>query len=185
MTDSRILSRRCLGGLAIAALQAATAGCASRPEVRHDQAPGTDLRAYRNFAFAEFAGGDGAPYSMLLASHLKQATRAQMERQHYAYDESRPDLLVSLRLVVREKQEIRSHSSGRAAWRGWPPADIETVDYRQGTLAIDLIDPKRRTLIWHGVAEGRLDAKAMEQPGAAIEAAVGEIFARYPGAKGG
>ena len=93
----------------------------------------------------------------------------------------RPDLLVRLRLLVREKQEIRSQARGRAVWRGWTAPDIETVEYRHGTLAIDLIDPKRRALVWHGVAEGRLDAKALEQPGAAIDAAVGEIFARFPG----
>lgn len=180
-------TRRAFGGIALAALLAATAGCASRPDVRHDQAPDADLRAYRTFAFTEIAGDGDTPYATMLAARLKQATRSQLEQRRYAYDDAQPELLVSLRLVVREKQEIRSQSYGRATWRGWPAADIQTIDYRQGTLAIDLIDLKRRTLVWHGVAEGRLDAKAMEQPAAAIEAAVGEIFARFPGnvAKGG
>lgn len=179
-----LFTRRRAGALALAALLAASAGCASRPDVRHDLAAGTDLGAYRTFAFTEIASDDGSPYSMLLASRLKQATRTQMESRHYAYDAARPDLVVNLRLVVREKQELRSHAYGRAAWRGWPPADIETVEYRQGTLAIDLIDTQRGALVWRGVAEGRLDAKAMQQPGPAIEAAVGEIFARFPAAKG-
>ena len=174
-----LFTRRRLGGIALVALLAA-AGCASRPEVRHDQAPGADLRAYRSFAFTEIATDGDTPYASLLAARLKQATRAQLEHRRYVYDDAHPELLVNLRLVVREKQEIRSQPYGRAAWRGWPAAEIETVDYRQGTLAIDLIDLKRRTLVWHGVAEGRLDAKAMEQPAAAIEAAVGEIFARFP-----
>jgi hypothetical protein len=177
------LTRRGVGAVALAA-SLAVAGCASRPDVRHDQDPSADLRAYKTFAFTDLSSDNGEPYTAMLASRLKLATRAQMERQHYAYDASRPELLVNLRLVVREKQEIRSHSYGRASWRGWPAAsDIQTVDYRQGTLTIDLIDPERRLLVWHGVAEGRLDAKAMEQPGPAIEAAVGEIFARFPGAQ--
>jgi hypothetical protein len=80
---------------------------------------------------------------------------------------------------VREKQEVRSAPGARGfhGYRGWVSTDIETVDYKQGTLAIDLADTRRNALVWHGVAEGRLDAKAMEQPGPAIDAAVGQILA--------
>lgn len=179
-----LFTRRSAGALALAALLAATAGCASRPDVRHDQAADADLGAYRTFAFTEIASDDGSPYSMLLASRLKHATRAQLESRHYVYDAALPDLVVNLRLVVREKQELRSNAYGRVGWRCWLPTDIETVDYRQGTLAIDLIDVQRGARVWRGVAEGRLDAKAMQQPGAAIEAAVGEIFANFPATKG-
>jgi hypothetical protein len=183
MHPHRSLTRRGAIGAALAALLAAAAGCASQPDVRHDQDPSADLLAYRTFAFTEISGDHNSPYATLLASRLKQATRAQLERRHYALDDARPDLLVNLRLIVREKQEVRSRSYGwgRAAWRGWNAGEIETVDYRQGTLAIDLIDTRRSAVVWHGVAQGRLDAQAMEQPGPAIEAAVGEVFARFPG----
>src|SRR6185312_4759601 len=49
----------------------------------------------------------------------------------------------------------------RLGYRAWGayPYDIETVSYKQGTLAIDVIDANRNTLVWQGVAQGRLDAK--------------------------
>ena len=37
---------------------------------------------------------------------------------------------------------------------------------------------------WQGVAEGRVDTQAGNDPGAAIEAAVAEIFAVFPDGKG-
>lgn len=177
-------SRRSAGALALAGLLALAAGCASRPDVRTDQDPTADLTHYKTFAFREPMVDEHSPYTALLAARLKAATRAQLERAHYVYSERDPELRVDLLMVVTEKQEIRSTPNSRVAWRGWAaPSSIETVEYRQGTLAVDLVDAKRNTVLWHGVAEGRLDAKATQQPGPAIEAAVGEIFSRFPAAK--
>ena len=155
-----------------------TAGCATKPDVRSDQDPSVELSAYKTFGF--YAATESSPYATLLASRLKAATREQLERRRYVYSEHEPDLRVNLRLAVNDKLQIRSSPSSRVGWRAGFNGDIETVEYRQGTLAIDLVDVKRHTLVWHAVAEGRLDAKAMEQPGPAIEAAVGEIFGHFP-----
>jgi Domain of unknown function (DUF4136) len=172
-------SLRAAGALTLAALLALAAGCANRPDVRTDQDPTAELTRYKTFAFREPAATDQAQYTDLLAARLKQATRAQLERAHYVYSERDPDLHVNLRLIVSEKVEIRSLPTARVGWRGWGHKNIESFDYRQGTLAIDLVDAKRNAVLWHGVAEGRLDAKAIAQPGPAIEAAVGEVFARF------
>jgi hypothetical protein len=172
------------GALALAALLALSAGCAHRPDVRHDQDPSADLRSYKTFAFYEHASSEPSSYAALLGQRLQQATRAELERQHYVYSERSPDLRVALRLVVQNKQELRSAPGTRGlhGYRGWASNDLETVDYRQGSLVIDLVDTRRNALVWHGVAEGRLDAKAIEQPGPAIDAAVGEVFKRFASA---
>lgn len=168
-------------GLATLAVVACAAGCASKPDVRHDQAPGVDLGAYKTFAFYE-AGG--APYASLLEQHLRQATRARLERQQYVYDERDPDLRVNYALQVFDKQALQS-TPGAGRFGGWYGQNLQTVEYRQGTLAIDLVDARRNALVWRAVAEGRLDSKAIEQPGPAIDAAVSELFARFPAAAQG
>jgi hypothetical protein len=178
---SRPITRRARMRFALsAALLALAAGCTTTTlDVRRDQDPGADLRSYKTFAFYEDAHGGAPGYATLIGQRLKQATREQLERQDYVYSERNPDLRVALYLVVREKQELRSAPGSRGfhGYRGWVSTDIETVDYKQGTLAIDLVDTKRNALVWHGAAEGRLDAKAMAQPGPAIDAAVGQILA--------
>ncbi len=82
---------------------------------------------------------------------------------------------------VADRVELRSVPTGRGfyGYRGLSHGGVETVDYRQGTLRIDLVDSQRRALVWQGVAEGRLDAKAIHSPGPSVDAAVGEIFARF------
>ena len=175
-----LFGRRSVGLAALAALALAAAACASRPDVRHDQEPGSDLGAYKTFAFYE-AGS--APYASLLEQRLRQAARAELERQRYVYDERNPDLRVNYELHIVDKQELQSMPApGRLGYRGWS-SNVHSVEVRHGTLAIDLVDTRRNALVWRAVAERRIDGKAREQPGPAIDTAVGELFARFPGAR--
>jgi hypothetical protein len=61
---------------------------------------------------------------------------------------------------------------------------VDSAYYRQGTLSVDLVDVRRNALVWQGVAEGRVDTPAANDPGSAIEAAITEIFAGFPDGKG-
>lgn len=172
--------RTFLAALAAASLAAALAGCTSTPQVRADQAPGTDLGAYKTFAFYDHPGTDGARYGSITTQRLKAATRAQMEQRGYAYSEQSPQLLVNFMLRVAEKQEIRS-TPGRFGYRGFGGGTIDTERYQAGTLRIDIVDAQRQALAWQGVAEGRLGEEALQSPGPAMEQAVTEVFARFPG----
>ncbi|NRF67326.1 DUF4136 domain-containing protein [Aquincola sp. S2] len=172
LTPSR---RAAILGL-LAAVLAAT-GCASKPDVRHDQDAAFDVKAYRTFAFYEPAT---LHYTTLLEQRLRQATREQLERAHYVYDERDPDLRVNYLLQVVDKQALRSTPSPRLGYRGWNGGNLETIDVREGTLAIDLVDARRNLLMWRAVAEGRIDDKAAQQPGPAIDAVVAELFTRLP-----
>ncbi len=167
--------------IALALLAALAAGCATKPDIRLDHDAAADFRAYRTFAFYDNdhpAGAATPRYTTLLDARLRQATRAQMEKHEYAYSEVDPDLRVNVRLQVVERQELRS-TPGARPYRGW--SGIETVDYRKGTLAIDVVDAHRHALVWRGIAEGRLDDKAMAQPGPAVDSVVNELFAAFPG----
>lgn len=179
MTTIPKLTRRAAGITTIGALLAVAAGCASKPAVHHDQEPGTDLKAYKTFAFYAPAGPG---YLSLLEQRLRHAAREQLERRNYVYDERRPELRVNYALQVLDKQALQSTPT-RLGYRGWAGSGVETVEIRQGTLAIDLVDTRRNALVWRAVAEGRLDEQAMKQPGATLDAAVGELFARLDGAR--
>jgi hypothetical protein len=61
---------------------------------------------------------------------------------------------------------------------------VQTVHYKTGTANVDLIDAKRKQLIWEGVAEGRIRDEALDNPGPAIDRVVAELFTRYPARAG-
>ncbi|MBX3606400.1 MAG: DUF4136 domain-containing protein [Piscinibacter sp.] len=161
---------------AAAALLALTA-CATQPDVHADRDASVDLRAYRTFAW--FDTGSAPAYAGLWSRHLQQATRQQLERQGYVYSEVQPDLRVNLIVAVKDKVELRSAPTGGRLY-GWRHAGVESVPFREGTLAIDLVDARRNALVWRGVAEGRLTDAQVREPAQLAASAVSEIFAAFP-----
>lgn len=180
MTSNFTLTRRAASLLAITAIAAVTSACSTGAEVRTDRDPAADLLAYKTFSFYDTPQ---SAYMSLLEKRLREATRALLERQHYVYDPRSPDLRVNYALQVVDKHELQPASRGRFGYRGWAYGGVESVEYRHGTLAIDLVDARRNALVWRAVAEGRLDSKALEQPGSTIDAVVGDMFTRFPGAQ--
>jgi hypothetical protein len=114
-----------------------------------------------------------------------------MQNRGYRYVDSGGDLLVNFFANSQEKQEVRSYPTGPAyggyygyrggMYGGWGGYEVQTINYREGTLAIDLVDGTRKQLVWTGVAEGRVSKEARKNPGPAIDKVVSEIFAAYPG----
>jgi hypothetical protein len=185
------------GVFAAAILSLATiAGCASGPDIRSDFDRTADFSTYETFGFASELGTDRAGYTSLITEHFKRAIRRELETRGYEYTETNPDLLANFYVSVREQTDIRSTPSTTAGagyygyrygmYTGWPAytTDVRTVHYKAGTANIDLVDAKRKQLVWEGVAEGRVRDEALESPGPAIDAVVAELFARYPARAG-
>jgi len=82
-------------------------GCANHPAVRVDRDPASDLTTYKTFGFFDRASTDrGGQYTTLMTTRLQQATRAQLERLGYSYDEKSPQLRVNFFVNVTDRQEL-------------------------------------------------------------------------------
>jgi uncharacterized protein YuzB (UPF0349 family) len=162
---------------------AALSACATSPATFAQKDPQVDVYEFKTFAFYSPAGTPtrGARYSTLVGEQLKGATRAQLERLGYVYDETNPDLRVNIMLSVRQRAEVRSApATGRLPYRAWGASTVETTDYREGTLAIDLVDAKRRAMVWRGVTQDRITRKDMKDVDKTVRDAVRAVFSNYP-----
>jgi hypothetical protein len=168
------------------------AGCSSGPRIQVDTDPKANIPAVGSFGFFQPLATDNAGYATLLTSRLKDATRRELEKHGYRYADSNPELLVNFNLNVQDKTEVRSSPSMNAgygyygyrggmygAWSGYP-YDVETHNYKQGTLTIDVVNAEKHALVWQSVAEGRISKEARENPGAAIDAVVTQMLAGFP-----
>ena len=171
-----------LGALVLAA------GCATGPEIRRDANPSVDLGQYRSFGYCGPLATDRAGYEPVRTARLKAATRRNLEAKGYVYAEADPDLLVNFYVNVEDRQEIRTsplsigyYGYRRGFYTGWHTRDIETVNYQEGTLTIDLIDRARKLLVWEATAEGRVSRQARQNPGPAIDTVVDQMMAPLPG----
>jgi len=72
------------------------------------------------------------------------------------------------------------------AWWGQPayyhiPGTSTSSLLKEGTLVIDLADPKTKQLQWRGIATDRVDATRKEKSLQAMEKSVAKMFKKYPG----
>lgn len=181
--------------LALATLLTA---CASGPDLRSDYDRSADFTQYRTFGFVDKLGTDSAGYSSLVTSHFKSAVTREMEARGYVLNQANPDLLVNFSASARTQTDVQSVPSaapmgmGYYGYRGgmyapWPmyaTNDVQTVHYKVGTANIDVVDAKRKQLIWEGVGEGRLKEESLQNPGPAIDRAVALLFQSYPARAG-
>jgi hypothetical protein len=190
-----IFARTSIGsGALILALIAA--GCATQrgPDIRVNSAPDAKFSSYSTFGFPEQAGTDRAGYSTMVTDYFKIAVRTEMERRGYRYVEENPELLVNFFANARERTEVRSTpqmSTGYYNYRyglysTWPlySSDVDTVTYKVGTANVDIVDARKKELIWEGIAEGRISESDMENPKEAIASVVTQLFTRFPGQAG-
>jgi hypothetical protein len=94
---------------------------------------------------------------------------------------------------VRERTEVRSAPTvslgyGYYGYRyglygAWPLYDnqVDTVTYPIGTANVDVVDARKKQLIWEGVARGKMSEQDMNDPQRAISGVVAQLFSRFPG----
>ncbi len=176
-----------LRGALLAGIAATVTACASGPEIRHDVNPSANFASYKTFGFFSPLATDRAGYQSVLTVRLKNATRREMESKGYVYTEANPDLLLNFYLNIQHKQDIVSTPSTmgyygyrRGYYGGFGGATVETINYKTGTLSIDLVDPRQKVLIWQATAEGRIPKDANEHPGALIDSTVKEMMTPLP-----
>jgi hypothetical protein len=181
--------------LALAAGLAMLAGCAAvGPDITTDYDSSADFSQYRTFDFmSRDERGVERSYDTIAERRLKSAVTREMEARGYQRVGEGADLLVNFAVSTEEVEDLRTVPSSVLpppwyGWRAgyyydpWPAYAYETrIDrYERGTLYVDLVDAERRQLVWEGRAVGRVTREAREDPGAALDQAVSEIFARYP-----
>ena len=167
-------------------------GCASGPNVISNKAPDFAIADYRTFGFMEPLSTDRAGVRTLLSQRLVEATTRELERKGLVYSEAQADLQVNFLVSTRETLSGRPSSGvnvgvragSYGTWGGYSvgvgTSTADVVQRTEGTLAIDIIDASRNTLVWEGALSGRVTDKVRENLGPAIDKAVADILSEFP-----
>lgn len=172
--------------------------CSFGPTVRVDVDPTANFAAYRTFSFMDPLGTSKAGYTSLLSERLKRATQFQMESRGYVMDTLNPDLLINFQAHISQHSEyvppppmpwgygygyMGGYPSGYYGyWGGYPmgmgPPSV--IQYTEGVLKIDLVDARRRQLVWEGVSSSIMNDMQSASSEQGVQGVVSAIFARYP-----
>jgi len=160
----------------------------SSVRVISDYDRGTDFSQYRTYAFYK-TGIDKVRISDLDKKRILRAIEAEMNARGYVKSET-PDLLVSIFTTERERVDIYNNWGWGYGWGwgyynpwywggGWYGPYVSTST--EGSLYIDLIDARKKELIWQGKGTGNLgQTDKMEKKEARIREFVSSILAKYP-----
>lgn len=169
--------------LPIAILALVITSCSS-VRVAADYDRDVDFNQYKTFAFFK-SGIDKAEISDLDKKRILRAIEAELLAKGYTKSEN-PDMLISIFTKSTQRVDVYNNSWGFGAWGwgrpgwGWGWNMQPNVSTRtQGVLFVDLIDAKKKELVWQGQGTGYLSSN-MNKKEERIKEFVAKIMEKYP-----
>lgn len=142
-----------------------------------------DFTPYKTYAFHK-NGIDKAEISDLDKKRILHAIDETMSAKRFTKSDN-PDLLISFFTKEREEVNVNQFNAGWGygwGW-GWNPflwgGNTMVTRHTEGSLYIDIIDAKKKELIWQGEGEGVL-TKDRDKKEALIKEFVSKILEQYP-----
>lgn len=168
--------------IAVALLSA----CASKPTIRSNTDPAADFSTYETYGFFDEVTGRAPAYESFATRYIKAAIDHEMQLRGFR-KRGKPQLLVNVHVQTRDKVQVSEtpRPGGYYGYRhgmyGWGAGVSTSVDdYTEGTLNVDIVDSATSRLVWEGIAIGRINDKARNNPEPAINEAVRQVFERFP-----
>ncbi|SDR65927.1 protein of unknown function [Formosa sp. Hel1_31_208] len=165
----------------------------SSVRVAADYDKAADFNNYKSFAFFK-TGIDKAEISDLDKRRILRAIESELLAKGFTKSEN-PDILVSIFTKSQQRVDVYNNAWGMGAWGwggfgpwgggfgpgwGWGWNQQPMVSTRsEGTLFIDLIDAKKKELIWQGMGTGYLP-RNVEKKEERINEFVSKVMEKYP-----
>lgn len=174
------------------AVFAIAAGCSGNP-IRSDYDPTADFSQYRTYNFYTDAGPENTQYQSFFSRYMVAAISREMESRGYTKSDD-PDLLVNFNAILQDKTDVRTtpaptYGMGYYGYRGgfYDPwggygyaTETHVSQYTEGTFNIDLVDARRKQLVWEAVGVGRISEDTMENLEERVNEGVPKFFETYP-----
>ena len=112
-----------------------------------------------------------------------RAIDAQLTARGFSRVEANPDVLVAYHASFDKNLQINGFSSGFGGYRfGGSRSGTATVDeIVVGTLVVDIVEAKTRTIVWRGTVTKEVDTRASaERRDKNINRAAEKLFKNYP-----
>lgn len=167
-------------------------GCSSTAKLRSDFDRSTDFSQYKTYNFYSNAGPEDTDYQSLFSQYMVAAIDKEMQARGYTKS-NEPDLLVNFNAILQEKTKVTTtptamygpyygyRSGFYDPWMGYGYGqETHVSQYTEGTFNIDLVDRKRKKLVWEAVGIGRVTQADFENLQQVVMEGVPRFFAEYP-----
>jgi len=152
--------------------------------------PGFDFSGVRKIAILPVNRNVSsiAAVSDMQAGRINRSLANELIRRGYDVVESidDADMFLTWHLVTQERTDIRTYNTMSArytsCWNCRPGSsqNVRVRQYTQGTIIVDLIDPKQQVSVWRSIFESRLRDQSEEQAAETRRVAAEALFAEFP-----
>jgi hypothetical protein len=172
--------------LAFAAFVLALPLAAAAQKTTYDFDKTAAFAQYRTYSMK-----DGTPTgNPLIDNRIVAAIEAQLAAKGLVRNDTTPDVTVLYHVAFDEEQDISAYSTGPMyggygwGWGGgWgtTTTDVRVREILVGTLAVDIVDVRKKQIVWRGLGTKEIDTKAKpEKRDSNINKAIEKIFKNYP-----
>jgi hypothetical protein len=164
-------------------------GACSSIQVTSDYDPQTNFGALRSYAWlanARQPGDDPRLHNSLVDARVRTAVDDVLATKGYRKTAATSaNFLVTYYLGLENKIDVHTiHSSYGYGYRGWYGGyGTETMvdQYDEGSIILDVLDPKGSDLLWRGTGSARVStSNTPEEREKRINEAVAKILASFP-----
>ena len=181
-------------GLVGAVCMVVLLGCQSGPRPTTDYDAGYDFSNVQTFSWIDpnplIRATTQQPLNPLIQERLMRDTRTALTRRGFRFVDAPlgADIVLAFTVGSRENIRVTSHPStsfnrGRHShsWRGyWPTSTVQTRQYTQGQLAIDVFSVNEARPVWHGTVSQRITQRDRSAPDESVRTAVEAIIDQFP-----
>jgi hypothetical protein len=174
------------------------AACASGPKIQSDYDPSVDFNQFKTFGFFTPMGIEGDNYSTLFGQQFRESISREMKSRGYV-ESGNAELIFNVSANLQEKTKVTTTTDpmmhggyygyrrgAYGAWGGYGYGTTTNVSqYTEGTVNVDMVDIVNKSMIWEGVAIGRLKKnQSNADTRVNIDKGVTTMFADFPGRAG-
>jgi Domain of unknown function (DUF4136) len=172
---TRLFSRPlALAALGLSLLLGAT-GCATAPRVgvSSDFDHAVNFRAYKTWAWypeqpTDAEGGPAKGYNSFFDQRMRRSLEAELTRKGLTQTSNNPDVYIAYSARVEDKQRTATPGYGPYGspyWYGYGwNRPYQVMDYKAGNVIIDIVDAKRKELVWRGYGQSQVDQQTLSEP---------------------
>ena len=164
--------------------------CSSSLKVTTDYDKSVNFSNFKTFSIYNIKTKGSV--SQLNADRIANAIRNEMTKKGFTEVGTDADLMVNAVTILKDKQSVsattnyygyggmyRPYGYYGGMGMGMASTSVNTYNYKDGSLIIDIVDNKSQKMIWEGTGNKEID-KMPKDPDAAISAAVTQIMAGFP-----
>ena len=121
--------------------------------------------------------------SKLLDRRVREAVDRQLAAKGYRkVEDATPSFWVAYHPHVQRQSQAVHEPVGPYTYRWWGAmGPTYTYQYDEGTLMVDVIDPRTNVLMWRGAATAIIDPSAsVQERGERIDRAVASLLEKFP-----